>query len=90
MAAKGKLDLAISIAIGSSTQIGLLVAPVLVLVALAMGTPMDLIFTPFEIVAVGLAVGIVSLISLDGEANWLEGVQLLTVYGILAVAVYYY
>jgi Ca2+:H+ antiporter len=90
VAMKDKMDLAMGIAIGSSTQVALLVAPVLVLVALAMGTPMDLVFTPFEMVSLGMAVAIVSLISLDGETNWLEGAQLLTVYAILAVAFYHY
>lgn len=90
VAAKDKMDLAMGIAIGSSTQVALLVAPVLVLLALAMGTPMDLIFTPFEVVSLVMAVAIVSLISLDGETNWLEGAQLLTVYAILGVAFYYY
>ncbi len=90
VAARNQMDLAMGIAIGSSTQVALLVAPVLVLLALAMGTPMDLVFTPFEIVSIALAVGIVSLISLDGETNWLEGAQLLTVYAILAVAFYFY
>jgi Ca2+:H+ antiporter len=90
VAAKNQMDLAMGIAIGSSTQVALLVAPVLVLLALFMGTPMDLVFTPFEIVSLAMAVGIVSLISLDGETNWLEGAQLLTVYAILAVAFYFY
>ena len=90
VAAKNKMDLAMGIAIGSSTQVALLVAPVLVLLSLLMGTPMDLVFTPFEIVSLAMAVGIVSLISLDGETNWLEGVQLLTVYAVLAVAFYFY
>jgi Ca2+:H+ antiporter len=90
VAAKDKMDLAMGIAIGSSTQVALLVAPVLVLAALAMGSPMDLVFTPFEMVSLAMAVGIVSLISLDGETNWLEGAQLLTVYAILAVAFYFY
>lgn len=90
MAAKDRMDLAVGIAIGSSTQVALLVAPLLVLVALAMGRPMDLVFTPFEIVSLAMAVGIVGVISLDGETNWLEGAQLLTVYAILAVAFYFY
>jgi Ca2+:H+ antiporter len=90
MAAKNQMDLAMGIAIGSSTQVALLVAPVLVLLSLVMGTPMDLVFTPFEMVSLAMAVGIVALISLDGETNWLEGAQLLTVYAILAVAFYFY
>jgi Ca2+:H+ antiporter len=84
------MDLSLGIAVGSSTQIALLVAPVLVLASLVMGTPMDLVFTPFEVISLAMAVGIVSLIALDGESNWLEGAQLLTVYGILAVAFYFY
>lgn len=90
VAAKNQMDLAMGIAIGSSTQVALLVAPVLVLSSLVMGTTMDLVFTPFEIVSLAMAVGIVSLISLDGETNWLEGAQLLTVYGVLVVAFYFY
>ncbi|MBA2565678.1 MAG: calcium/proton exchanger [Gemmatimonadetes bacterium] len=90
VAAKNQMDLAMGIAIGSSTQVALLVAPVLVLLSLAMGTPMDLVFTPFEIVSLAMAVGIVTVISLDGETNWLEGAQLLTVYAILGVAFFYY
>ncbi|MFN2432299.1 MAG: calcium/proton exchanger [Gemmatimonadota bacterium] len=90
VAAKNQMDLAMGIAIGSSTQVALLVAPVLVLLSLGMGTPMDLVFTPFEVVSLAMAVGIVSLISLDGETNWLEGAQLLTVYAILGVAFYFY
>ncbi|HEY7461645.1 MAG TPA: calcium/proton exchanger [Gemmatimonadota bacterium] len=90
VAAKHQMDLSLGIAVGSSTQIALLVAPVLVLASLIMGTPMDLVFTPFEVISLAMAVAIVSLIALDGESNWLEGAQLLTVYGILAVAFYYY
>jgi Ca2+:H+ antiporter len=90
VAARDKMDLAMGIAIGSSTQVALLVAPILVLASLAMGKPMDLVFTPFEIVSLAMAVGIVSQISMDGESNWLEGAQLLTVYGILVVAFYFY
>lgn len=90
VAAKNQMDLAMGIAIGSSTQVALFVAPVLVLLSLAMGTPMDLVFTQFEIVSLAMAVGIVSIISLDGETNWLEGAQLLTVYAVLAVAFYFY
>jgi Ca2+:H+ antiporter len=90
VAARNQMDLALGIAIGSSTQVALLVAPVLVLSSLAMGTPMDLVFTPFEIVSLAMASAIVSLIAMDGESNWLEGAQLLTVYAILAVAFYYY
>src|SRR5439155_8346835 len=74
MALKNQMDLALNIAIGSSIQIALFVAPVLVFVSYAMPDgPMDLRFTPFEVLAVGVAVGAVSLVSQDGESNWLEG-----------------
>lgn len=89
MAAKNQMDLAMNIAIGSSIQIALFVAPVLIFVSYLFGRPMDLLFTTFEVVSVGLAVGIVSLISMDGESNWMEGVQLLAVYVILAIAFYF-
>jgi len=88
MAMKNKMDLAINIAVGSSLQVALLVAPFLVFVSYAFGRPMDLVFTTFEIVAVALSAGIVNLIALDGESNWMEGVLLLAVYGILGLAFY--
>jgi Ca2+:H+ antiporter len=78
MAMKNKMDLAMNIAIGSSTQIALFVAPVLVFVSYAMPHgPMNLRFTPFEVLAVGLSVGVVNLVAQDGESNWLEGALLL-------------
>jgi Ca2+:H+ antiporter len=89
MAMKNKMDLSLGIAIGSSLQIALFVAPVLVFVSFAMGKPMDLEFTLPEIVAVLVAVHIVTEISNDGETNWLEGVQLLAVYLILGILFYF-
>lgn len=89
MAARDKMDLALGIAIGSSAQIALLVAPVLVIVSWLMGKPMSLIFVPLEIAGIALAVLIVEMISSDGETTWFEGVQLLAVYLILAVAFYF-
>jgi Ca2+:H+ antiporter len=89
MAAKNQMDLAINIAIGSSIQIALFVAPALVFVSYLFGRPMDLLFTTFEVVSVALTVGIVSLIAMDGESNWMEGVQLLAVYVILGIAFYF-
>jgi Ca2+:H+ antiporter len=85
VALKDKMDLSIGIAVGSSIQVALFVAPILVIVSYLMGTPMDLEFTMLEVVAVSISVGVVSLISLDGESNWLEGVQLLAVYAILII-----
>lgn len=90
MAIEDRMDLALSIAIGSSTQIALFAAPLLVLVSYVLGpSPMDLVFTPAEVLAVVLSVLVVSLIAEDGESNWLEGIQLLVVYVILATMFYF-
>lgn len=89
VAMKNKMDLAFGIAVGSSLQIALLVAPVLVFASYAVGTPLDLIFTPFEVAAVAISVLIVGFVAMDGESHWLEGVMLLGVYVILAIAFYF-
>lgn len=91
MALKNKMELSLTIAIGSSLQIALFVAPVLVLASYAIGKsgPMDLIFTPPEVLAIAVAVIITEQISSDGESNWLEGVQLLSVYLIIAIVFYF-
>ncbi len=88
-ALKNKMDLSIGIANGSSLQIALLVAPVLVFVSYAFGQPMDLEFSLPEIVAVVAAVYILFQISGDGETSWIEGVQLLSVYVVLAILFFY-
>lgn len=90
MAAKNKMDLAVSVAMGSSLLVALLVAPVLVLVGLAIGQPMDLNFGLFEVVAVALAVATVNLISQDGRSNWLEGVLLLSTFALLGAAFFFH
>lgn len=89
MALKNKMDLSINIALGSGAQIALFVAPVIVFLSVLIGQPMDLHFTEFEVLAVVISVIILSFVATDGECNWLEGVQLLAVYFILAVAIYY-
>ncbi len=89
MAHKNKMDLALNIAMGSSTQIALFVAPLLVVASQFMPAPMSLVFHPVEIVAVVFSVGVVTLVAMDGETNWLEGFQLLSVYIILAVVFYF-
>jgi Ca2+:H+ antiporter len=90
MALRNRMELSVSIAIGSSLQIALFVAPLLVMVSRFVGPrPMDLVFTPAEVLAVFLAVMITGQIAADGETNWLEGVQLLAVYVILAVVFYF-
>jgi Ca2+:H+ antiporter len=89
LARKGQIDLGLQIALGSSTQIALLVAPILVFGGLALGADMDLVFRPFEVVALGLATLLTAIILLDGETHWFEGVQLLAVYGMVAVGAYF-
>ncbi len=89
VAAKNKMDLSLSIAIGSSLQIALFIAPLLVFISLAMGHPMPLEFTTYEILAVSAASLIAALVSLDGRSNWLEGAMLLVLYVILAVAFFF-
>jgi Ca2+:H+ antiporter len=86
MAWRDRLDVTFAITAGSGTQIALFVAPVLVLVSRALGHPMDLIFTPLELAILVLATAIFAYISLDGEANWLEGIQLFAVYVVAASA----
>ena len=88
MAMRNKMDLALAIAVGSSLQIALFVAPALVFYSRMIGQPMDLIFTPFEVMAVVLSVLVVNHVVADGESNWLEGALLLAVYAILALAFY--
>lgn len=89
MAMKNHMDLAMNIGIGSSIQIALFVAPVLVFAGYVIDQPMDLVFTTFEVVAIALATWILVLIASDGESNWMEGAQLLAVYVILALAFYF-
>jgi Ca2+:H+ antiporter len=89
MALKNKMELSLGIALGSSLQVALFVAPLLVFISLAAGNPMSLVFNPFELAALGASVLIAALIALDGESNWLEGAQLLIVYVILALAFFY-
>ena len=89
VATRNKMDLAMGIAVGSSIQIALFVAPLLIFISYIFGSPMDLIFTPFEVVAVALSVGITGFVAMDGESNWLEGVMLIAVYVILGIAFFY-
>jgi Ca2+:H+ antiporter len=86
LAYKNKMEFSMAVAYGSSLQVALFVAPVLVLLGVVVGQPMNLVFQPLEVAAVGAAVGISALIALDGESNWLEGALLTIVYVILAVS----
>ena len=87
VAFKGKMDLAVNIAIGSSAQVALFVAPVLVFASFAIGpSPMPLVFNGFELGAILLAALIANAVTSEGESTWFEGVQLLAVYAVLAIA----
>ncbi len=89
VAIKGQMDLALGIAMGSSMQIALFVAPVLVIAGHWMGQPLGLEFSVLEVVAMMLSVGAVALLIHDGKTNWFEGLQLLAIYAILAIAFYF-
>jgi calcium/proton exchanger (cax) len=89
MAVKNKMDLTVGIAIGSSLQIALFVAPVLIFLSYLLGRPMDLEFSMPEVLAVVASVYILFQICEDGETNWIEGIQLLSVYVILGILFFY-
>jgi Ca2+:H+ antiporter len=86
---KNNMDLSLMVSFGSSMQIALFVAPLLVFISLAMGNPLTLDFNQFELLALVAAVGIAGLVSLDGESHWLEGAQLLALYAIIALAFFF-
>ncbi len=85
-ARRDQMTLAVEISVGSSAQIALFVAPLIVLYSFAIGHPMSLLFNPFEIAAITLSVLATFIVVIDGESNWVEGLQLLAVYLILAIA----
>ena len=88
-ARRDQMTLAVEISVGSSAQIALLVAPAVVLYSFAIGHPMSLIFHPFEITAIALSVLATSMVVSDGESNWVEGLQLVSVYVVIALAFYF-
>jgi Ca2+:H+ antiporter len=88
-ARKDKMDLAIGITVGASTQVALLVAPVLVFLGYLMGQDMELVFSQFELVSIILAVIVTRTLILDGASNWLEGLMLVAVYFMLGVGFFY-
>ena len=89
LAMRNQMDTALNISMQSSVQIALFVTPVLVFLSYPLGHPLDILFTPFELLAVGLGVAIFAYLVMDGETNWYEGIQLLAVYTIIAVALYF-
>jgi Ca2+:H+ antiporter len=88
-AMRNNMDLSFNIAVGSSIQVALFVAPVLVFLSYGFGQPLDLHFSLFEVMAVTIAVSVVNLVAQDGESHWMEGVLLVAVYLILAIAFYF-
>jgi Ca2+:H+ antiporter len=90
VAMKNKMDLAVNIAIGSSAQVALFVAPILVLASFFLGPhPLALVFNGFELGAILFAILIANYVTQDGESTWFEGVQLLAVYAVFGIAFYY-
>ena len=88
MAFKNKMDIAVEIAVGSTLQVAMFVAPVLVIISLFFPTPMPLVFTLPELVAMVSAVMVMVIISNDGETNWFEGATLLAAYLIMGIGFY--
>ncbi len=86
IAYKNRMDFSIAISLGSSIQVALLLTPILVFLGPLMGTPLDLVFTPLELVSLGAAVVVTAL---DGESNWLEGAMLCGVYLIAALTFFF-
>lgn len=90
VAMKNKMDLAMNIAVGSGIQVALFIAPLLVFLSYVIGPhPMNLEFTPFEVIAVMMSVIVVNLVAYDGESHWMEGVMLLAVYVVLGMAFFF-
>jgi Ca2+:H+ antiporter len=90
VAAKDKMDLAVNISIGSSAQIALFAAPVLVLLSFFIGDfPMPLVFNGFELAAIVLAILVADRVTSEGESNWHEGLQLLALYAVIGVTFYF-
>ncbi len=89
IAYRNRMDFSMAVSLGSSLQVALFVTPVLVFLGPLLGHPLDLVFTPLELGALGAAVIVTAFISLDGESNWLEGAMLCGVYVIAALAFFF-
>jgi Ca2+:H+ antiporter len=89
LAYKNKMDFSLITSIGSATQIALFAVPVLVFFGLIVGNPVHLVFSPLEVVAVAVGVFLAAYIAIDGQSNWVEGLQLMSVYLVLAIAFFY-
>jgi Ca2+:H+ antiporter len=90
LALQNDMDFSMVISLGASLQVALFVAPLLVFLSLVVGRPLNLVFTPLELVTVGFGALTVAMIANDGESNWLEGVELVAVYAIVALAFFFY
>jgi Ca2+:H+ antiporter len=90
VALKNRMDLSLQIAIGSAMQIPMVVAPLLLLASLLLPVHMNLVFDTFELICIVLSVSIVNLVIADGESNWLEGLQLVAAYAIVAVSFFFH
>lgn len=90
LAYQNDMNFSMVVSLGSSLQVALFVAPMLVFLSLIIGRPIDLVFTPLELVTVGFGSLIMALIAGDGESNWLEGAELVAVYLIVALAFFFY
>ena len=89
LAMRNQMDTALNISMQSSVQIALFVTPMLVFLSYGLGHPLDLLFSPFELLAVVLGVAVFAYLIINGESNWYEGVQLLAVYAIIAIALFF-
>ena len=89
LAYKNNMDFSMAVSLGSSLQVALLVTPILVFLGPLLGHPLDLVFTPLELVSLGAAVVVTAFIALDGESNWLEGAMLCGVYVIAALTFFF-
>ena len=90
LAIRNQMDTALNIAMQSSVQIALFVTPLLVFLSYPLGHPLDLLFSPIELLAVGFGVAVFAYLIINGESNWYEGVQLLAVYAIIAIALFFF
>ena len=88
-ARQNRMGLVLSITVGSSIQVALLVAPILVIVSYFMGEPLNLVFTPLELIAVAGVAFSVNAIAADGETTWFEGLLLIAVYAVLGLAFFF-
>ena len=88
VAMKNKMDLSLTISVGSAAQIACMVLPAIVLIGLMMGKPLGMLFTPIELISLAVGLFLMIPVLLDGESNWLEGAQLLTCYLVLAIVLF--